>query len=240
MSEIQRVDGILAKKNRDAAIRVFLVVLVILSLGVNLFFTWDAIARANHAEREKATLAEQVQAACAEREVLVDEQDICDFADDVADRSPGLVVGPQGVQGPPGPEGPRGPQGVAGLPGTPGLQGPAGQQGNQGAQGIPGLPGLTGLQGPVGLPGTDGAQGPAGPAGPQGPAGPAGPAGQPGPQGEPGPAGPQGPAGPAGAPGPACPEGFEPQSIWVQTRTDPFMPVTQAWRQTTMCFAPLD
>lgn len=53
-----------------------------------------------------------------------------------------------------------------------------------------------------------------------------------------GPQGPAGPEGPAGAPGPTCAEGTTPTTIWVQTRTDPFLPTTRQWRQATLCLIP--
>lgn len=112
------------------------------------------------------------------------------------------------------------------------VPGPTGPQGSQGEPGDPGEPGATGPQGPVGPAGPEGTQGVSGSPGAQGSQGEPGPAG---PQGVPGATGPQGPAGPAG---PTCAEGTTPTTIWVQTRTDPFLPTTQQWRQATLCLTP--
>lgn len=114
---------------------------------------------------------------------------------------------------------------------APGEQGPEGKRGPQGEQGEPGERGLPGLPGSPGLPGANGEPG-ATVMSPQGPSGPPGQDGAPGAQGI------QGPQGPAGTPGPTCAEGTTATTIWVQTRTDPFLPTTQQWRQATLCLAP--
>lgn len=124
------------------------------------------------------------------------------------------------------PEAPRpsnpvvGPTGATGAPGA---------QGIQGDQGEPGIPGAPGAPGATGAPGPAGAEGQPGPAGAQGDTGPAGPAG---PQG---PAGPAGPQGPQGVAGPTCPDGTTLTTVYVQTRTDPESPLTQAWTPASLC-----
>lgn len=133
------------------------------------------------------------------------------------------VPGPQGERGE---RGPAGPSGALGAPGEDGADGAAGARGEAGEDGATGATGATGLSG---SPGDTGAQGPPGPPGAKGDAGPAGATGATGAQGPPGPEGPPGPA------GPTCPTGSTATSFWVQTRTDPFIPTTQAWRQATLC-----
>jgi len=65
MTETERAaNGLVRKKNREARIRSILVVLVLIFLSTTVLFYLDARARADNAEREKASLAEQVQAAC--------------------------------------------------------------------------------------------------------------------------------------------------------------------------------
>lgn len=241
MTEVQRVDRILVKKDRDAFVRAALIIGIILSLLVNVVLTWDAITRAANAEREKASLAEQVQAACrANAEIVIDDEDVCDYADDVADQSTGVLEGPAGIQGPPGPEGPRGAQGAQGVPGIAGAQGAQGAQGVPGQTGMAGAAGLNGATGSTGLPGAVGPKGDPGPAGPAGADGVNGTDGTNGADGAPGPVGPRGPQGEPGAAGPSCPAGMEQMSLWLQTRTDPMAPQTQQWRQSTVCVQPLN
>lgn len=139
---------------------------------------------------------------------------------------------PQIILGEPGPPGPRGEQGRTGPPGEIGPRGPLGPRGPKGEAGTDGEPGAVGAAGSDGAAGIPGEQGPQGEPGPQGVHGEQGPAG---PQGAKGDTGPQGPQGPPGAAGPTCPEGSTPQSYYVQTRTDPMMPLTQAWRLATIC-----
>lgn len=120
----------------------------------------------------------------------------------------------------------QGPQGDPGQPGDPGPAGPQGLPGKDGSPGPTGAPGAPGPTGETGATGATGSSGAVGPAGPQGI------------QGEPGAAGPAGPQGPQGVAGPTCPDGTTATMIWVQTRTDPFLPTTQQWRQATLCLAP--
>lgn len=152
--------------------------------------------------------------------------------EEVPDPEPAPVetlVGPKGERGPqglPGKDGATGPQGLVGEPGIDGLNG---------LNGEPGAAGAGGLRGEAGSAGADGAPGPAGPAGPKGDAGATGAQGPAGPAGPTGPPGPEGQPGPAGEPGPTCPDGYATSYLWVQTRTDPFLPTTQAWKQATIC-----
>lgn len=145
---------------------------------------------------------------------------------------PGKVVpesvaarGEKGDRGAPGPVGPQGPRGEDG------------RDGDDGADGKTGPAGPSGAKGPAGAAGAKGDQGEPGATGPQGPAGPKGDPGEPGPRG---PEGPQGPPGPEGPQGPAggCPSGTTLETFWVQSRTDPFNPASQAWRHATLCVAP--
>lgn len=137
--------------------------------------------------------------------------------DEVAEKAP------QDEQGPPGSSGPEGDRGAPGVSGKDGKPGPEGSTGPAGPPGATGDQGATGEPGPVG---------PAGPPGPMGSSGPVGPAG------ETGSAGPVGPQGPRGEAGPTCPEGTALTTIYVQTRTDPFLPTTQQWREASLCLTP--
>lgn len=111
-------------------------------------------------------------------------------------------------------------QGLAGPRGIPGVTGPRGPQGPSGATGATGEAGSTGQAGESGPGGAQGAQGPKGDTGATGATGPQGPAGDKGEKGD---------------PGPLCPTGTTATQIWVQTRTDPFLPSTQQWRQAWIC-----
>jgi len=135
------------------------------------------------------------------------------------------VPGPKGERGEPGEDSTvPGPPGAAGEDSTvPGPRGPAGESST-----VPGPRGANGTDGKDStVPGPPGPVGPVGPVGPMGPAGPAGLDST-----VPGPIGPMGPAGPAG---PVCPVGTAESTYWLQTRTDPLIPTTQAWRRAVLC-----
>ena len=114
----------------------------------------------------------------------------------------------------------EGPAGEAGLQGIPGPVGPVGPEGLSilGAPGIQGIPGesITGPPGPIGTPGTNGTDGTDGTDGNSV-------------------TGPPGAAGATGEPGPTCPTGTTLSTTYVQTRTDPANPTTEAWRQSSLC-----
>lgn len=187
------------KAKRDGWNILLLVVLLLILVAVAWNSYSDRVARIQ-AQRSAATLAEQVQAACAdpESELLIGDEDICDLAQKVADEPapPAIQLTPE--PGLDGKDGERGPQGPQGIPGIPGLDG---KNGLNGSDGLTPAPGLNGKDGQNGSSGKDGAPGPAGDPGPAGPAGPEGPAGPAGPEGPAGPAGPVGPEGPMGPPG---------------------------------------
>ncbi len=189
-------------------------ILVLLLVGIGVWFLGNLVTR--NAELGDTVSAQREEIADLTDDLVASQAN----AQELYDQLLALGEDPEGQNPetlPVGPEGPRGPAGDPGAQGLPGEEGPPGPSGPAGPQG------QTGQTGPVGESGEPG------PAGPQGPAGPAGP------QGEPGATGPQGPAGPAG---PACAEGTTPTTIWVQTRTDPFLPSTQQWRQATLCLTP--
>lgn len=222
MSETQRVNEDLARRQKVWGWNVAIAVALIASLAGNVaLWQWNA-TRADRAEQTVASLAQRVQAACEDDdELLVDGSDVCEHAEDaaqsVAEADP--VVGPSGPPGPPGPTGPHG------APGHDGRDGQDGQDGRDGRDGqdstVPGPAGADGedgrdgadstVPGPQGDPGEDGAQGAQGPPGPEGPPGPT---------------------------GPICPEGYESSTYYVMTRDDPMQPRTQQWRETSICVIP--
>ena len=163
--------------------------------------------KADQAQAEKFTLAQQVAAACAGGDLDEDVQtQLCSNAREVVK------------------EGPRGAQGI---PGIQGVQGVPGEDGKQGPQGVQGVPGTAGTDGAPGEKGETGAQGEAGPAGPEGQQGPPGPEG---PAGKDGAVGPQGPAGRDGQP----PVGWivfgeNGQEIERCNRADPFDPASPTY-----------
>ena len=151
-----------SKKRRDRVQGILIVSIVVALLGVT-WNAWQSELRAREAERNATSLAEQVAAACAREgaDLLVDGEDICERADDVAeDASPtdgaAALLGPVGPAGPQGLMGPRGFAGLDGKDGEPGPAGEAGQTGATGTAGKDGEPGPVGPEGPQGVPGTDG------------------------------------------------------------------------------------
>lgn len=108
-------------------------------------------------------------------------------------------------------------------PGVVPIPGPSGQRGRDGRDGKDGVAGATGATGPAGI-GTQGEKGETGATGPKGD--PGADSTVPGPPGPPGPA------------GPACPEGYTPTPLWVQTRDDWTVPLSQQWRQVSICAIP--
>ena len=189
MSEAQKANQVIAGKSGRDLVTIILLAVI---LSLLAWITWDRLQSQRRAELAEATtvsLAEQIQAACLDAEVIVSDQDVCDRADEVVDEGPPTTVS--------GERGPAGPAGPTGFPGRPGIEGPSGPSGAPGAEGQPGTDGqsIMGTPGPLGLPGapgstgepgSPGADGPAGPPGESGPAGPTGPEGPPGPTGTPG------------------------------------------------------
>lgn len=186
MSEAQKANQVIAGKSRRDLVTIILLAVI---LSLLAWITWDRLQSQRRAELAEATtvsLAEQIQAACLDAEVIVSDQDVCDRADEVVDEGP-----PTTVSGERGPAGPAGPTGFPGRPGTEGPSGPPGAEGQPGTDGqsimgTPGPLGLPGAPGSTGEPGSPGADGPAGPPGESGPSGPTGPEGPPGPTGTPG------------------------------------------------------
>ena len=150
----------------------------LLLIGVFLWGT-AAAQRSEVLTSNTVTLAEQVKQACAGGQLVIDDRNLCEKANQIAAAPTELVPGPPGPRGSDGNDGGPGPQGPPGangkdstVAGPPGATGPGGPPGPQGANG------LTGATGAQGLPGADSTV--PGPAGPQGPAGPAGADGAPG------------------------------------------------------------
>lgn len=211
MSETQRANEIITKKSRRDR---FMIVAVVVILAMLSWITWDRLQSQRRAELAEATtvsLAEQIQTACLDDEVIVSDQDVCDRADEVVDEGPPTTVS--------GERGPVGPVGPTGAPGRPGSAGPAGAPGEPGADGAPGEPGadgrsILGTPGPLGLPGAPGSAGEPGAPGADGPAGP------PGESGPAGPTGPEGPPGVPGAPGPSGTPGVDGRGVLTLTCQD--------------------
>lgn len=163
-----------ARQDREARVRVSLVVIICLLLAAMGYVTWLWRIEANAARASAASLAEQVQAACQdpESEILVGDEDICDYAQKVADDpAPVTPATPRdGIDGKDGEDGSDGRPGATGAPGTDGENGTAGRDGKDGANGLdgkptngtagaPGAPGEPGKDGAPGIPGKDGAPG---------------------------------------------------------------------------------
>lgn len=153
-----------------------------LLIGVFLWGT-AAAQRSEVLASNTLTLAEQVKQACSTGQLVIDDRNLCEKANQIAAAPAELVPGPPGPQGANGADGANGPAGPAGVTGAPGVDGSDST--------VPGPPGPVGPQGPQGEVGPVGATGPVGPAGSTtpGPPGPQGPAGDTGPAGPPGPAG---------------------------------------------------
>lgn len=147
-------------------------------------FLWGASVaqRSEVLASNTVTLAEQVKQACSTGQLVIDDRNLCEKANQIAAAPAELVPGPPGPQGADGKDGEPGPRGPAGADGAdstvPGPGGPPGPQGETGPGGPSGATGATGAQGPAGAdstaPGPPGPQGPQGATGPMGPPGPAG------------------------------------------------------------------
>lgn len=137
-------------------------------------FTWGTAAaqRSEVLASNTVTLAEQVKQACSAGQLVIDNRNLCEKANQIAASPADLVPGP------PGPKGADGRSGATGPDGPPGIQGVAGPSGAAGSPGAAGADSM--IPGPPGPQGVEGAQGKVGPPGPQGATGP---------QGEPGDAG---------------------------------------------------
>lgn len=199
----QHAEAVIRAKARRDWFVIALVVVIVALLAYIVVSYYLAQRQAAEAVANAKTLAQQVAEACEEDAVVIDDQNICDRAAEVADTpadaggllSPGQAVTPvPGPRGEPGETviGPRGPQGPIGE------TGPAGADGQDGAS-------VTGPRGPSGADGDPGraptaeeisaavaaycGQEPSPCVGPQGAAGPAGPAGPQGTTGDQGLAG---------------------------------------------------
>ena len=121
MNEAIRANEVISRKSRRDLVSMLLLMVIIALLG---WITWDRLQSQRRAEVAEATtvsLAEQIQAACLDDEVIVSDRDICDRADQVVDAGPTVIVGDRG------PAGSAGPPGPAGTPGEDGLDGEDGQ-----------------------------------------------------------------------------------------------------------------
>jgi hypothetical protein len=107
VTELEEATAVGRAKDRRWAWTVGGTVLLLVSLALNVV-AWSAISqRAQTAEEQAASLAQQVQAECeAGGELSVDGADLCERADDVAEANEGAAVGPAG---PPGQRGEQGP-----------------------------------------------------------------------------------------------------------------------------------
>ena len=163
---------------RSKILTALAVALALLVGALGWYLGQDATNSANKEASAKAqtfSLAQQVAAACASKDILTDMSTLCDKAKIIAKE------GPAGAAGPPGDQGA---QGATGATGADGLIGPIGIQGANGAQGVQGTQGIIGLTGITGSNGDAGAQGPAGAKGDTGaPGAPSGIKGDPGIQG---------------------------------------------------------
>lgn len=191
------------------------VVLALIVVGL-AWLGWFAVGLADRGAARNALIAEQQDTL---EELVAQYGDLYEQAIEagVDPDTPAPTALPTAVQGARGEVGEQGPAGLRGVDGLPGEDSTV-----PGPQGEPGAVGATGSAGAAGAQGEPGAIGPAGPAGPQG---------EPGPQGEAGAVGPEGPQGPAGG----CPEGSSLRTTYVQTRSEPIDPFTQAWTLATFC-----
>lgn len=182
MSEAhERAETLIHRNARRDWVTVGLVALVVILVGWNGWLLHDASQRAQAARSNALSLAEQVQRACLDEDVIVSDQNVCDRAEEVADE-PSTPITPQpgptgatGERGPApsegdvaravasycdsrgycrGPEGGKGDKGDPGQPGTPGesIKGDTGDTGPAGAS-IKGDRGETGAPGEPGPPG---------------------------------------------------------------------------------------
>ncbi len=166
-----------ARRKRNMYAAIVGIVSAALLIGVFLWGT-AAAQRSEVLTANTVTIAEQVKQACATGQLVIDDRDLCEKANQIASSPAELVPGP------PGPAGADGQDGEDGAPGPPGPPGPEGQDGAAGASGPPGETGIAGAAGATGAQGADGADSTV--PGPSGPQGPAGPQGETGPQGSPG------------------------------------------------------
>jgi hypothetical protein len=135
----------------------------LLLIGV---FLWGAAAaqRSEVLASNTATLAEQVKQACATGQLLVDDRNLCEKANQIAAAPANLVPGPPGPKGAKGEDGKDG-VGIPGKDGSPGkdstIPGPAGKDGSPGRDStVPGPAGANSVvPGPPGKDGRDGKDG---------------------------------------------------------------------------------
>ncbi len=173
----EHAEAVIRGKARRDWVQILLILVIVTLLAWITVDKMRSSQRADVAVANASSLAEQIQRACLDDDVIVSDQNICDRAADVAADPAQPVVGAPGTpgsDGATGAPGPRGETGATGAPGEVGPQGPTGATGDDGASGAPGTSGA------------DGATGATGPEGPQGPVGATGPAGADGQAGAPG------------------------------------------------------
>jgi hypothetical protein len=246
MSEAhEQAEGLIHRNARRDWITVGLVALLVIMVGLNGWLLHDASQRAQAARQNALSLAEQVQRACLDEDVIVSDKNVCDRAEEVVEE-PATPVTPQ--PGPSGAAGERGPGpsendiavAVAAYCDSRGdCRGPAGAPGAS-VKGDKGDPGES-VQGEKGDPGAS-VKGDKGDTGDTGDTGATGDTGQQGEPGRPptaeeilaqvqafcaanyecrGPVGDTGMNGQNGTPGPACPDGYVATETVVITATGP-------------------
>lgn len=85
MTETERTEKFLVKRDRRALMRALLAVALLVSVGVNVGIWWQAQTRAENAEQTVVTFAQQVQDACDDGGLPVHGRDLCDRADQVVE-----------------------------------------------------------------------------------------------------------------------------------------------------------
>lgn len=97
MTATEEAGKFLTEARRRAALRALFVAALVVSVGVNVLVTVQALTRAQDAMENTVTFAQQVQDACADGGLLVDGRDLCNRADEVVE-DPAAPPVPQPVQ----------------------------------------------------------------------------------------------------------------------------------------------
>lgn len=160
----------LDRADRRAKWAPYVVFLSLAIIALASVLLWQGIStsrqQAQNSSQQALSLAQQVAAACAARQIDTDLNQLCKNARQVEEEQQPLI-GPQGPPGPIGLTGPQGPPGLDGLPGIgikgdkgdPGEPGKDGVDGKDGADGTNGVDGVNGTNGTDGAPGVDGKDG---------------------------------------------------------------------------------
>ncbi len=151
----EQVEHVVHNKKRRNLVTAFLIALIVALLGWNVWLRHEAEMAAVAAQLTAEQLAEQVQRACEDVDVIVSDQNVCDRAEEIVESPAAPAPAPSASPGRDGQDGEDGADGTDGTNGADGVNGVDGEDGVDGTNGTDGANGTNGVNGKDAPPPTD-------------------------------------------------------------------------------------